>query len=238
LPASSGIRGHDESVATVPPASRWHTASLVLLIVAVAVTGTLLTRAAPAAPLVPSSSRALGVYVPVLIVQWSLVVYVARLGRSRCVLLSLLGRGWRLPGRAAGDVALALAAWVTIETLTIAWARAFGIQRSAAIVSLLPETGLERAAWVAVAASAGFCEEVVYRGYLQVQLTRFTGSAFAGLVLQAALFGVAHADQGLQAVPRVALCGLVLGALARARKSLWPGILCHVGVDLASGLLQ
>lgn len=105
-------------------------------------------------------------------------------------------------------------------------------------MGLLPETGLERVVWLAVAASAGFCEEVVYRGYLQLQLTTFTGSALAGIVLQAALFGVAHADQGLQAVPRAALCGLMLGALARARKSQWPGILCHAGVDLASGFLQ
>jgi membrane protease YdiL (CAAX protease family) len=150
----------------------------------------------------------------------------------------MLGRGWRPPGRAAGDVAFAVAGWVAIEVVTLAWARAFGIHRIATIASLLPETGLERAAWVAVAASAGFCEELVYRGYLQIQLTSFTGSAIAGVVLQAALFGVAHADQGLPAVPRVALCGLVLGALARARKSLWPGILCHAGIDVASGLLQ
>jgi membrane protease YdiL (CAAX protease family) len=211
---------------------------LVALIVAVAVTGTLLTGGAPLSPLAPSRSRAVAVYLPLLVVQWSLVVYVARVGRGRCVLLSLLGRGWRAPGRAAVDMALAVAGWVMIETLAVAWARAFGIHRAATLASLLPQTGLERAAWVAVAASAGFCEEVVYRGYLQLQLTALTGSAFAGIVLQAALFGLAHADQGLPAVPRVALFGLVLGALARARKSLWPGIVCHVGIDVAGGLLQ
>jgi membrane protease YdiL (CAAX protease family) len=135
-------------------------------------------------------------------------------------------------------MALALAGWVMIETLALAWARAFGIHRAATLASLLPQTGLERAAWVAVAASAGFCEEVVYRGYLRLQLTALTGSAFAGIVLQAALFGLAHADQGLPAVPRVALFGVVLGALARARKSLWPGIVCHAGIDVAGGLLQ
>jgi membrane protease YdiL (CAAX protease family) len=211
---------------------------LVALIVAVAVTGTLLTRGAPAAQVVPSRPRALGVYLPIVVVQWSLVAYVARVGRGRNVLSSLLGRGWRSPCRAAGDVALALAGWVAIEALTIAWARAVGVHRSATTLSLLPETGLERVAWVAVAATAGFCEEVVYRGYLQLQLTTFTGSALAGILLQAVLFGVAHADQGLQTVPRVALCGLLLGALARARKSLWPGVLCHAGIDVASGLFQ
>jgi membrane protease YdiL (CAAX protease family) len=90
---------------------------------------------------------------------------------------------------------------------------------------------------VAVAASVGFCEEVVYRGYLQTQLTVFTRSAHGGVLLQAALFGLAHADQGWRAVPCVAVSGVLLGVLARARKSLWPGILCHTGLDIASGLL-
>ncbi len=37
---------------------------------------------------------------------------------------------------------------------------------------------------------------------------------------------------------RLAAYGLALGALARWRRSLLPGILCHVAIDLASGLLR
>jgi hypothetical protein len=37
---------------------------------------------------------------------------------------------------------------------------------------------------------------------------------------------------------RIALYGVGFGALARWRRSLAPGIVCHVWTDLASGLLR
>ncbi|HEY0463966.1 MAG TPA: CPBP family intramembrane glutamic endopeptidase, partial [Polyangiaceae bacterium] len=59
-----------------------------------------------------------------------------------------------------------------------------------------------------------------------------------GLVLQALLFGLAHLEQGAGAASRIGAYGLVLGLLARRRASLVPGIVCHIGIDLASGLLS
>jgi hypothetical protein len=85
--------------------------------------------------------------------------------------------------------------------------------------------------------TVGVCEEVVYRGYLQTQLAAFTGRAGLAVVLQAALFGMAHGEQGLAVVVRFTLYGVVFGALARWRRSLLPGIAAHIGIDLASGLL-
>ncbi|WP_437760941.1 CPBP family intramembrane glutamic endopeptidase [Sorangium sp. So ce1389] len=56
--------------------------------------------------------------------------------------------------------------------------------------------------------------------------------------MQAALFGLAHGEQGWGAMARIAAYGLAFGALARWRQSLWPGILCHAWTNLASGLLH
>jgi hypothetical protein len=47
-----------------------------------------------------------------------------------------------------------------------------------------------------VAITAGICEEIVYRGYLQRQLSAFTGSLPIAVCLQAAIFGAAHLYQG------------------------------------------
>jgi uncharacterized protein len=91
---------------------------------------------------------------------------------------------------------------------------------------------------VIVAASVGFGEELVFRGYLQTQLTAFTGSAGVGIVLQAVLFGIVHAEQGATTAARLAVYGLAFGALARWRRSLLPGIACHAWTDVASGLLR
>jgi membrane protease YdiL (CAAX protease family) len=110
--------------------------------------------------------------------------------------------------------------------------------RNAAIAQLLPSTEAERLTWLVVAVSVGFCEEVVYRGYLQTQLAAFTRSRTLGVALQAALFGIAHLEQGPASALRIGAYGLVLGVLASARGSLLPGMLCHIGIDLASGLLR
>jgi membrane protease YdiL (CAAX protease family) len=222
----------------MPPAPAWHTAALVALVLAVAVTGTLMSRSGGGGPAPVTNGARVAVYGPMLVVQWSLLGYVAVVGRAGNALPSLLGRGWSGVRRACGDVALALACALTIEAISLAWARVFGASGIAAVSALAPHDAQQRLAWVVVALSVGFCEEVVYRGYLQTQLTVFTGRPALGIALQAALFGVAHADQGLAAVPRVALAGLAFGVLARARRSLWPGIVAHASIDLAGVLLR
>jgi membrane protease YdiL (CAAX protease family) len=222
-PAASGL------------APRWHTAALVFLILAVAVTGTVLGRGAPGAVLSPGA-RAKLVYLPLLLVEWSLVAYVCRIGRASNALGVLLGAGWRSARGAILDVALAAAGWFVIEASEAAFGR-FATASNVAVVTMLPHSGVERALWGLVAGSAGFCEEVVYRGYMQTQLTAFTGRVSLGFALLAFLFGIAHGEQGLAIVIRFALYGVGFGVIARWRGSLVPGILCHVGVDLAGGLL-
>jgi hypothetical protein len=220
----------DESLAPV-----WHTAALVALIVAVALVGTLLGAAA--APSHPTQGRAIGAaisLVPSIVVGWGLVFYVARVGRPRNALGSLLGRGWRRPGEAATDAALAAGAFVLIEGTAFVVRRLSG-GGAESVVQALPRAPLVQATWVAFALSAGFCEEVVYRGYLRRQLAAFTRRADAGILLQGVLFGVAHLDQGPGKATLAASYGILLGALAWWRRSLLPGILCHVAVDVVAG---
>jgi uncharacterized protein len=223
-------------------ASLGHTAALIGVMLAVALTGTLLQRAgAPvassAAPAGFSASRIWGQYAPLLLVNALLVLYVARLFRPRNVLLELIGRRFGGPADAVLDLlyaSLALGLILAIEALT----RPLLAGRNAAVSALLPSTEAERLTWLLVACGVGFCEEVVYRGYLQTQLSAFTRSATLGLVLQAALFALAHLEQGAGAALRTGIYGLILGALARHRGSLLPGIVCHIGIDLAGGLLR
>jgi membrane protease YdiL (CAAX protease family) len=224
-------------------APRWHTAALVALLLTVAFTGTLLQHCAspPGASRAvspASGSRIFVLYLPLLIVNGGLALYCCRLFRRHNALPALLGHRWPSPARACGDLALALLGCAFVACVELVCARLFGVGHNAAISALLPNTGVERLAWVLVAVSVGFCEEVVYRGYLQTQLSAFTGHPTFGVVLQALLFGLAHLEQGPYAASRIAIYGLVFGGLAWARRSLLPGILCHVGIDLVSGLLR
>jgi membrane protease YdiL (CAAX protease family) len=147
----------------------------------------------------------------------------------------LLGVAWAGLDRALVDAALAIAGWLVIES-TAAWLGGLQMPHATATPAILPHTGADRIAWVAVAASVGLCEEVVYRGYFQAQITALAGPTL-GIVLQAVLFGIAHADQGAAGAVRVMLYGLGFGVVARWRRSLVPGIACHIAVDLAAGFL-
>lgn len=227
--------------ATLAP--RWHTAALVMLQLAVALTGTLLqhygapshtARAAPPAP----AARIFTQYLPLLIVNWGLLAYCCWLFRGHDALPGLLGERWCSLRRVYTDLALALATALLILALQLVSSLLLPMGRNAAIAALLPSTGAERLIWAVVAVSVGFCEEVVYRGYLQTQLAVFTGRPAAGVALQAALFGMAHLEQGPIASLTIGLSGLALGVLAHFRRSLLPGIACHIGIDLASGLLR
>lgn len=222
-----------------PIAPRWHTAVLVGLYLSVALTGTLMSRhGAPPGALPGDHSRLVAAYLPMLLVQWGIVFYVSRVGRPASALHALLGAPWTSARRALVDLALASAGWVAIKLVELVGSQLAAGTNAPAVTALLPHTATERLAWVLVAASVGFCEEVVFRGYLLTQFTAFTRRAGVAVLLQALLFGLAHAEQGPAAMARVALYGLGFGALARWRRSLLPGIACHVWTDLASGLLR
>ncbi len=219
-------------------APRWHTALLVALILAVAITGTLLEQhAAPVAAQSPVESRIVRQYLPLLLVNWGLTAYVCRLFLTHSTLPALLGRRWNEGGLLL-DLLLAFVLGMLIVALESLALHGNGAGRNAATWALLPSTEAERLTWLLVALSVGFCEEVVYRGYLQTQLGAFSGHPAIGVVAQAVLFGLAHLEQGVASALRVTGYGLVFGALAQFRRSLLPGIVCHVGIDLASAFLR
>lgn len=226
-----------------PLAPAWHTAVLVGLLLAVAITGTLLqltgapngaSSALPTTTLAKITAR----YLPLLLVNWWLLLYTTRIGRSRSALRDLLSDGAQTFTRSALDLLLGVACFAVIMGAQALFTAQVAAGRNAAISSLLPSTGAERLTWLLVAVSVGFCEEVVYRGYLQTQLAAFTRSRALGLVLQAALFGLAHLEQGPRMALRIALYGLLFGLLAHFRRSLWPGIVGHTLLDLAAAFLR
>jgi uncharacterized protein len=213
----------------------WHLGVLVFVIVGVAVTGSVLDyKDAPAVP-ISAPPPLPWAYLPSIAVNWGLVFYVARLGRGRNALVELVGARWAGAARACGDVGLAMIGFFVVEAVELFSARLLG-GPAAAVRSLLPASQLDRWVWGFFALSAGFCEEVVYRGYLQTEIGARARRPLAGVLLQAILFGAAHAEQGGCVAARFVVYGLGFGLLARARRSLLPGILCHVAIDLTTGL--
>ncbi len=91
--------------------------------------------------------------------------------------------------------------------------------------------------FVPLAASAGICEEFLYRGYALVQIAGLTHSVVAGVVLSSVAFGLGHAYQGRIGMIGTALTGMFYAALFLASGSLWPCMIAHFLQDIAGGVL-
>jgi membrane protease YdiL (CAAX protease family) len=86
--------------------------------------------------------------------------------------------------------------------------------------------------------SAAFGEEMLFRGFMLDRLDQLLGGRGAGwaaAVLQALLFGAAHAYLGASGAIVAGVLGLVLGAVFLiAGRNLWPCILIHGLIDSTS----
>ncbi|HET9441008.1 MAG TPA: CPBP family intramembrane glutamic endopeptidase, partial [Longimicrobiales bacterium] len=114
--------------------------------------------------------------------------------------------------------------------------KAFGIAESPLLQHLVPETRAEKLLYVGVSATAGICEELVFRGFLIAALTVATGSLTFATLLAAGAFGIAHAHQAAAGALRATLLALVLSVPLLLSGSLYPGIAAHAIVDLSAGL--
>jgi membrane protease YdiL (CAAX protease family) len=229
-----------------PPAPRLiapiaHTIALVLLFVVMAAGGAMLQqRAAAHSTTLPAPGRPTTLYLSLIAMEWGLVLYVVRGGlrRTGTSLRDLVGGRWSRARDVVRDVVVALAAWGVWTLLSWTASRALGPDHAASVQSLLPRHPIDVALWVALSVSAGFAEELVFRGYLFTQFRALTRSTGVALVLQAVLFGISHGYQGVRACATITVYGLLFGALARMNRSLRPGMIAHAWTDIAAGLLR
>ena len=185
--------------------------------------------------------------VPATVVGQTLVVGVSyalwrRAGRQGRGLAHFgLGRPRSWPR----TILLGLIAWFVGSSLTAGVVIPWITQATGAVPDLTafaqlrgrPEQLLIRLPLIWVVAA--FCEELVFRGALFGALRRRLPSTRAGvglaLTLQAALFGVSHAYQGLSGIGASAFMGTILGAtVLLAGGGLWPAVLAHGLTDTVS----
>jgi membrane protease YdiL (CAAX protease family) len=109
----------------------------------------------------------------------------------------------------------------------VSWARVAGVRR----LELPPHGGTEIALWFVVSISASVCEETVFRGYLQQQISGWTGNEFIGLFSLAAIFDLCHAYQGWKKTVLIFVWGCVFGAFVWWRKGLGSNMIAHAVSD-------
>ena len=99
---------------------------------------------------------------------------------------------------------------------------------------MMPQTHAEVALWIVMAVTAGICEEAVFRGYLQLQIAGWTGSAAVGVVGQGLIFGLCHAYQGWKKVTLICVWGCVFGLFVWWRKGLRANMIGHAALDIGA----
>jgi membrane protease YdiL (CAAX protease family) len=101
---------------------------------------------------------------------------------------------------------------------------------------ILPQSTMELIPFLALAVTAGLCEEFLYRGFAMAVLTRSGLPTFAVVILSAILFGMAHLYQGRAGFVSTTLLGILLGVSRAALGSLVPVVAWHMGVDVVAGM--
>jgi len=101
---------------------------------------------------------------------------------------------------------------------------------------ILPQSTVELLPYLALAITAGLCEEFLYRGFSMAVLSRLGLQAWAVVLLSSILFGLAHSYQGRGGVVVTLLIGLALGASRIAYGSLVPAIFWHTALDVVAGI--
>jgi membrane protease YdiL (CAAX protease family) len=231
----------DQPPSTKPAeiAPRWHTILLVVVLLLFSLSSAFRQRQ------LSGERSPIPIYVATMAWQYALLAYVYFGVRRRGGgMRALIGGRWKDFEDFLIDVGLGLLYWVVSVLILVALLQLLGFGDPAkyqearkALLPLFPRGALESALWVGVAGTAGFCEEVIFRGYLQRQLAAISGNLTLAVVAQAVLFGVGHGYQGPERMLVIAVWGAMFGMLALWRKSLRPGMIAHAFHNTLVGLV-
>jgi membrane protease YdiL (CAAX protease family) len=242
----------NEAVAATNPEARgraaqiasWaHLAGFLLIGAGVVVLGFLAQHAPAAGGAVGGQlarhSQAIHIYLATILMEWALLYYCwAGVHHRGGNLKTLSGERWSSWKSVAIDVAIALPFWLLWEGAAYGAHRLLGPSSAKTVNSLLPQSMLEILVWIATSITAGVCEEMAFRGYLQRQLHALTGSVLAAVLGQGVVFGLLHLYQGWKNVIVVSVLGVMFGALAAWRRNLRANILVHAWGDVWEGWLK
>lgn len=98
----------------------------------------------------------------------------------------------------------------------------------------LPSSILERRWFAALSITAGFCEELLFRGFLLHYLHSALNFSWMWAVLASAVvFGTHHLYLGRKGFISTSIGGLFFTAMLVVTGSLWASMVCHAATDLS-----
>ncbi len=162
--------------------------------------------------------------------EWLLAGFVWLGTRKRIRLRDLIGGRWATAEDFFLDVVYAGTFWICAAIVLVIGAKLMHLDQAGKIEAmrkqlgfLTPGSNLELAVWFGVSLTAGFCEEIIFRGYLQRQFAAIANSMMIGVLFSAVVFGASHGYEGAPRMILIGIYGLMFGLLAWWRKSLRAG---------------
>ena len=110
-------------------------------------------------------------------------------------------------------------------------ARAAQVESLGPLEHFLPQTDKELRSAYLVSISAGFAEEIVYRGFVLWCLVPFM-PIWAALIVSSIGFGLAHSYQGVAGVLKTGGIGMFLGIVYVVTGTIWIPIVMHALLDI------
>jgi len=217
-----------------PVAPAWHTIIVLLILFGLSLAG----ARSGSMPGIGAHGRVAG-YVLIMVVEWITVAFIwYGVSRRGIPMSDVVAGSWARWVYFLRDLGIAVA---FLLICGIAVVNGIGYllkaQPNQAIRNMYPHGPIEVMLWLMLALTAGFCEEVIFRGYLQRQFAALTRAAIGGIVLQGLVFGISHGYQGWKFMLVISVYGLLFGLLAHWRRSLRPGMITHFLQDGVGGIL-
>ncbi len=206
-------------------APAWHTVVVLLAMFGLSAAGAISPKLFP---LGGWHNHAAG-YTFIIVFEWIVALFIAWGVKRQGVSISdLIGGKWARPRDFFRDLGIAIGFFLVCGVGVVSGVgHLLKAAPNQAVRSMFPHGLTEIALWLLMSLTAGFCEELIFRGYLHRQFAALTNSVWAAIVLQGLSFGAAHGYQGWKLMVVIAVYGSLFGVLVQWRRSLRPGMMTH-----------
>ncbi|MGH8287404.1 MAG: CPBP family intramembrane glutamic endopeptidase [Steroidobacteraceae bacterium] len=174
-------------------------------------------------------------YLTIIVKQWLTAAAVVWIAQRHHVHWSEIGLGHIDLTRTVGACAVLTAALAIVAVLNLRQIRKLAPAQLGKVFGRMqtfyPDGLFEQGIFLVLAASAGICEELIYRGLLLNFLAAVSQSLWPGALLSSLVFGLGHAYQGKKGIIETSMLGLVFAGLYVFTRSLYAGQLLHFLID-------
>lgn len=214
-------------------APAWHTVLVVLIMLGLS----WLSSYSQGLPSLGSTRNQIARYVSAIAMEWLMLGFIwFGLRLRKQPMRILLGENWGGTRQILRDLGIGIVFLIASNLVLSLISHLLKAVPNAATMGLLPHTPAEIAVFSVLTVTAGICEEMIFRGYLQRQFSVFFKSAAVGVVLQGIMFGASHGYQTTKFMLIILVYGVMFGLMAQSRRSLRPGMFAHFLQDLITGV--